>query len=81
MRKFKRGNWTDENCFYVSVKDGNQFNIVAGPFKTHKQALDLVEPAIKAGRILDPKSHFYAWGTVKMKNGHQEGILNKALNI
>jgi len=76
-----RGNWTDKECFYVSIIDADRFNAVAGPFKTHQEALDMVNPAIKAGGELDPRSHFYAWGTVKMVNGHKEGMLNEHLNI
>ena len=77
----KRGNWTDTTCFYVSVVDGPKFALVAGPFRTHPEALSMVDPAIEVGREVDPKSHFYAWGTVKMKNGHRKGILNAQLGI
>ena len=79
--KMKRGNWTDNNCYYVSIIDGKQFNTVAGPFKTHQEALDMVEPAREIGNELDRKSHFYGWGTVKMENGYKEGSLNIHLNI
>jgi len=77
----KRGNWTDGECYYVSIVDGDQFNIVAGPFETHKEALDMTERARKIGTEIDWKSWFYGWGTVKMKNGHREGVLNKHLDI
>ena len=77
----QRGNWTDTECFYVSIINGDHFNTVAGPFKTHQEALNMVEPARKEGYKLDPRSHFYGWGTVKMANGYRDGILNKALNI
>lgn len=77
----KRGNWTDEPCYYVSIIDGPKFNVVAGPFRTHEKALEMVEPARKVGNEVDMKSHFYGWGTVKMKNGHKEGVLNEHLGI
>ncbi len=79
--KMERGNWTDGPCFYVSIVDGKRFTTVAGPFRTHPEALSMVDPAIEIGRELDPKSHFYAWGTVKMENGHREGRLNTQLGI
>jgi len=75
----KRGNWTDEPCYYVSIIDGDQFNTVVGPFQTHQEALDMVEPARKIGSKVDWKSWFYGWGAVKMKNGHIEGMLNEHL--
>lgn len=77
----KRGNWTDGPCFYVSIIDGDRFNVVAGPFQEHQQALDMVDPARKVGNEVDWKSHFYGWGTVKMATGHTEGKLNSHLGI
>jgi len=77
----KIGSWADDECYYVSITDGPQFGLVAGPFRTHQEALDMVDPAIKVGREVDPKSHFYAWGTVKMANGYRTGNLNKKLGI
>ena len=75
----KRGNWTDRPCFYVSVIDGPKRALVAGPYRTHKEALAKVEPAKEAGAKADPWSTFYAWGTAKAPNGYREGMLNKAL--
>lgn len=77
----QRKNWTDKECYYVSIVDGNRFNTVAGPFETHRESLEMVKQARKIGMKLDPKSHFYGWGTVKMENGHKEGLLNNHLNI
>ena len=76
-----RGNWTDNPCYYVSIKDAGKFAVVVGPFQTHQEALNMVEPAITAGHEADPKSWFYAWGTCKMENGHRDGGLNKKLGI
>ncbi len=75
----KRGNWTDKPCFYVSIIDGDKFNVVAGPYKTHKKALEMVAPAKNAGREHDARSFFYAWGTAKMDTGHRDGLLNPYL--
>ena len=77
----KRGNWTDAPCYYVSIIDGKKFNAVAGPFQTHQEALDQVEPARRVGAKVDPKSWFYGWGTVKMETGHTDGMLNSHLGI
>ena len=77
----KRGNWTDGSCFYVSIKDGKRFALVAGPFQDHQEALDMVQIARQKGEELDTMSIFYAWGTVKMSNGYREGLLNQKLGI
>ncbi len=77
----KRDNWTDKPCFYVSIIDGPKFNVVAGPFRTHQEAIGMVEPARKVGHNHDPRSHFYGWGTVKMADGHREGNLNRFLEV
>jgi len=78
----KRGNWTDNPCYYVSVRDGQKFAYLAGPFRKHQEALDMVDAATKAAQNYgDPKAWFYAYGTCKAPNGHREGLLNKALNL
>jgi len=75
----KKADGMNGPCFYISVIDGPQANVVAGPYRTHGQALKMVEPARRVGRDKDPKCHFYGWGTVKRENGHKEGMLNKYL--
>ncbi len=84
----KRGNWTDKPCYYVSVADviandgtARRVGLLAGPFKTHQQALDRVQEAREIGEAADPWAHFYAFGTCKMKNGHTEGKLNSSIGI
>ncbi len=77
----KRGNWTDDPCFYVSVVDGPKFALLAGPFQTHQEALDMVDKARTEGEKHDPWACFYSFGTVKMKNGYTEGSLNKYLGM
>ena len=77
----KRGNWTDNPCYYVSIIDGKKFNVVAGPFQEHQAALGMVDAARMIGSKVDPKSWFYGWGTVKMKDGHRDGMLNSHLGI
>lgn len=73
----KIGNWTDDNCYYVSVVDGNKFALLAGPFRTHEAALKMVDKVTEKAQEIDRKSIFYGFGTVKMGNGHREGSLNK----
>ena len=75
-----RGNWTDGECYYVSIVEGERFALAVGPFQTHQEALDMVSSARDIGRELDPKSHFYSWGTCKMAHGHREGVLNAYLS-
>ena len=67
--------------FYVSVIDDQKWTLVYGPFKTHREALENVTKAKDKAYQLDPKSFWYAWGTVKMKLSYDKpGILNKYLD-
>lgn len=77
----KRGNWTDDPCYYVSIVDGEKFALMAGPFQNHQEAIDMVEKAQDKGNQLDSRAWFYGWGTVKMANGYYEGRLNKELGV
>ena len=81
MKQEKIGSWADDECFYVSIVDGPRFALMAGPFRTHQEALNLVDKANDIGREIDPASHFYGWGTVKMANGYRTGRLNKELGL
>jgi hypothetical protein len=64
--------------FYVSVINGERWTPVYGPFKTHSEALENVNKAKTKGNEVDPKSVFYAWGTIKMTESYSKpGILNQ----
>ena len=77
-----RGNWTDGECFYVTAIDNlDRVAQVAGPFRTHQEALDMEPRANSLGCELDPKAIWYRWGTSKWPNGHTDGVLNKQLEI
>lgn len=64
--------------FYVSVVDGPKYNVLLGPFPTHPAALAYVNPVKEIALRLDPKSHFYGFGTVGIDTGYSgPGLLNK----
>lgn len=67
--------------FYVSVVDGRRVGLLAGPFGTHQEALDLVGNAKKLAQEADPFACFYAYGTLSLSTGKRKGIFNKALDI
>lgn len=68
--------------YYVSVRDGERLGLLAGPFKSHQSALDLVDCATLMARMADPFSAFYSFGTVCMKPEYTKpGILNTRLGI
>ena len=73
--------WQNHPCFYVSVVNGKQWNALVGPFRIHRQALDLVERTRQEAEKVDPYAHFYEFGTVKMPNGFRTGLLNARLGL
>lgn len=54
--------------YYVSVIDGTRKALVAGPFETHAEALAQVEPEREKWYKLDARSHWYAWGTARVRD-------------
>lgn len=64
--------------YYVSVVDGpKKFQVLAGPYKTHQEALALVPTVTRIAQDVDPRAAFYAFGTVAMKPDFTKpGILN-----
>lgn len=70
----------EAGSYYVSVVDGGRFNVLAGPYGTHKEAIAMVDPTRAIANELDARSHFYGFGTVRMKDGYNKpGMLNKYL--
>lgn len=65
--------------FYVSVVDGKRVGLLAGPFPTHQQALDLVDEARELAQEADPWAAFYAFGTLSLTTGTRQGVFNKGL--
>lgn len=52
--------------YYVSVIDGDRRSLLAGPWPTHKAALDRVDSVRSLALEVDTKSAFYAFGTARI---------------
>lgn len=66
--------------YYVSVIDAARYGLLAGPYKTHQEALDAVPEAKRAAEKVDSFSIFYAFGTCKTPDGYDKpGVLNHLL--
>ena len=77
----RRGNWTDDPCFYVDCVEGEKVAMLAGPYATHAEALAAL-PAVKiVAQQVDARAHWYAFGTCRTPNGWREGVLNHTLGI
>lgn len=76
--------------FYVSVIDGprigdaievKRMGLLAGPYQTHQEALDTVDAVRKIADEINVWAHFYAFGTVKLKEPpYPDGRLNHLLH-
>jgi hypothetical protein len=73
---------TPEDCpphggYYVSCIDdsGNAF-LMAGPYRTHGEALAAENKACKIASDIDGRAWFMAWGTCH-KDSREPGVLNK----
>jgi len=78
--------------YYVSVVDGprtgdhievKRMGLLAGPFETHDEALDKVNAIRRIAEQVNAWAHFYAFGTVKLKEpidgAYPPGRLNHLL--
>lgn len=52
--------------YYVSVIDGPRRALLAGPWPTHAAALAMVDTVRELAVQIDPKAHFYAFGTARL---------------
>ena len=80
--------WRAGPCYYVSVVDQpkgqtatNRVGLVAGPFATHQEALNLVDRASREAEKVNVWAPFYAFGTVLMWDGSRLGRLNDLLGV
>lgn len=53
--------------YYVSCVDGPRVALPAGPFATHAEALAAVDEQRTKWAELDPRTHFAAWGTCRVR--------------
>ena len=69
--------------YYVTVRDGERYDFLAGPFTDgHQAAIDLVDRCREITEGLDPWAHFYAFGTARIDHGYSEpGKLNRHLGL
>lgn len=75
--------------YYVSVIDGppiggeievKRMGLLAGPYETHEEALERVAAVRKIAEEVNAWAHFYAFGTVKLKQQpYPVGRLNHLL--
>ena len=68
--------------FYVTMKRGARAALLAGPFSSHQEALDLVEAARDAAYNVDPWVWFDLFGTASLISDHPPvGALNSWLGL
>ena len=53
--------------YYISAIDGPKHAFVSGPYKTHAQALAELDVCREKTIQVDPKTHFAAFGTCRVK--------------
>ena len=64
--------------YYVSLIDGPRFALLAGPYSTHREALDMVTPAKEAAnKVNRQQAAFAGFGTCRLEHDAGAGILQK----
>lgn len=65
-------------AYYVSVVNGSQFGLLAGPYDSHRKALDMVAKVRKIAGENNRDVIWYGFGTCRMEMAVGPGVLNKA---
>lgn len=71
-------------AYYVSIIDGRRYNLLAGPFHTHQEALALVHRVRdEAYEVNAREAAFAAFGTCSLQDAAavRIGLLNDRLKI
>lgn len=66
---------TRPGFYYVTAIDGPRKARIAGPYNSHELALDAVETVKNQAYGMDPRSHFWAWGTMRSEADLGKGAL------
>jgi len=61
--------------YYVTAIDGPRKARIAGPYKTHGTALDKVRTVKDRAEDVDPRAHWWAWGTMRSETDLGPGSL------
>lgn len=78
----KPGDLFDAREYFVSAIDDARTSLLAGPFPTHGAALALVQTANDVACGIDPRAHWYAFGTCSLPAGSgRRGVLNGRLGF
>lgn len=76
---------TPEDCppdgrYYVScIDDNGRYFLMAGPYRTHGEALAAERNACSIASNVDGRAWFMSWGTSHLKDGQElkPGVLNR----
>lgn len=73
----------DSRDYYVSLRRGARYALLAGPFATHTEALAWVKPAAAEAETQDPRACWDASGTCSLPRavGNVPGKLNERLGV
>lgn len=69
---------SDPRDYYVSMVRDSRYALMAGPFATHAEALEMVDAVRKEAARLDPFCDFDAFGTCSKRRSadNKMGFLN-----
>ncbi len=70
--------------YYASVMDPEKpqrISVLAGPYKTHQEALNIVDTVKDIAREVDPWSVFYGFGTCRLPEDYPNPPLGKLNNL
>jgi hypothetical protein len=69
--------------YYVSIREGQRYALLAGPFESHLDALHAEPDTRRIGCDLDPVAVWCAWGSSRLEPGPRiyVGALNKELGL
>jgi hypothetical protein len=71
----------EPGAYYVSVRDGERYGLLAGPFVWHRDALAWVARVRRLAHEVDRAAVWYGFGTARAHTPRGPGLLNDRLGI
>lgn len=74
--KARTDGWRERPCFYATVRKGQDWRPLAGPFATHAAARDALPQARRLANQRDARAPWYAYGTALLPDGALTGLFS-----
>ena len=69
--------WEARKRWYVVAANGPHYNLLAGPYQTHGEALAMLDKVRRVAYRISPMTVFYTFSTCRVVGCSKPGLFNR----